>query len=536
MIRKLEDLYYYSSIIVLTLLLLSYFFTSGKTAGHQDPYGIPSVTPSELVETEEGTRCYSFPGNLFHLKNETLVFQTSHQLVEVYADGGLVYSVEAENTRFGNTTGTRWNFVDIPAGAEEVQVRLTNIYPSSPHSNTSFYYGNGGDIYRGLLRNSFLPMLLSLLHIVIGVCMVIFWLLINNKAPINRALVFLGMLALCIGLWWFLESDMSMLLLKNRVSASYSSFVLLMFLLMPFASFIRELLETNDTKGWYIIFVYSVANLVVTLILQTLQIADLQQTLITTYIGFGLLLVYTVYSVIRAIHIHGLTKLLLLNTACLVLLSFSLIFDLANQYIHWTLAGQLGKLGFTLYTIITGIATSSSALKQMEEGKKAVYYKELVNTDILTGLNNRNAYITDIHSGGFGSDSAVVLFDLNELKHANDVLGHAMGDKYLKDSAKLISAVFGDRGKCYRIGGDEFCAILRDTGEAEVRERISLLKQKQEEYNRASQKLSMKIACGYAMYEPERDHNLETTRSRADQEMYLDKAVMKRPAGLPAEP
>ena len=103
-----------------------------------------------------------------------------------------------------------------------------------------------------------------------------------------------------------------------------------------------------------------------------------------------------------------------------------------------------------------------------------------------------------------------------------------MGDQYLKDSAKLISVVFGSSGKCYRIGGDEFCVILRNTGESELKTMISVLKEKQEEYNRVSSKLSMKIACGYAMYQPGQDADFETARSRADQRMYQDKSIMKQ--------
>jgi diguanylate cyclase (GGDEF)-like protein len=54
----------------------------------------------------------------------------------------------------------------------------------------------------------------------------------------------------------------------------------------------------------------------------------------------------------------------------------------------------------------------------------------------------------------------IVTFDLNNLKQCNDQYGHRAGDEYIINAAHIIEDNFERYGKCYRIGGDEFCCII----------------------------------------------------------------------------
>lgn len=94
------------------------------------------------------------------------------------------------------------------------------------------------------------------------------------------------------------------------------------------------------------------------------------------------------------------------------------------------------------------------------------------NTDELTKLLNRHAYETELHEietqekeGKLQPDFAYISLDLNGLKNTNDTLGHAAGDELLRGAAACIKSAFGDYGKIFRTGGDEFQAILSASGE-----------------------------------------------------------------------
>lgn len=88
------------------------------------------------------------------------------------------------------------------------------------------------------------------------------------------------------------------------------------------------------------------------------------------------------------------------------------------------------------------------------------------NTDELTGVYNRHAYEQDIlhiEKNGIGDDLWFIGFDLNGLKRVNDVKGHSAGDELIIAMSDCIKDAISKYGKVYRVGGDEFTAILRCT-------------------------------------------------------------------------
>jgi diguanylate cyclase (GGDEF)-like protein len=58
------------------------------------------------------------------------------------------------------------------------------------------------------------------------------------------------------------------------------------------------------------------------------------------------------------------------------------------------------------------------------------------------------------------------MFDLDHFKSINDTYGHAHGDTVLRVFAEVARKNLPDRNAFYRLGGEEFCAILPQTSEA----------------------------------------------------------------------
>jgi diguanylate cyclase (GGDEF)-like protein len=89
---------------------------------------------------------------------------------------------------------------------------------------------------------------------------------------------------------------------------------------------------------------------------------------------------------------------------------------------------------------------------------------EQVRTDPLTGLGNRGGMQLDIEpliaGASAESPAAIYLFDLNGFKHYNDTFGHPAGDELLAGLGARLRDAAADDGAVYRIGGDEFCALL----------------------------------------------------------------------------
>jgi two-component system cell cycle response regulator len=86
-------------------------------------------------------------------------------------------------------------------------------------------------------------------------------------------------------------------------------------------------------------------------------------------------------------------------------------------------------------------------------------------TDGLSGLANRRKLMRDLDIAVAEADDerrrTLVFFDLNGFKRYNDTFGHAAGDALLARLGAALREAIGDRGRAYRLGGDEFCLLLK---------------------------------------------------------------------------
>jgi diguanylate cyclase (GGDEF)-like protein/putative nucleotidyltransferase with HDIG domain len=84
--------------------------------------------------------------------------------------------------------------------------------------------------------------------------------------------------------------------------------------------------------------------------------------------------------------------------------------------------------------------------------------------DALTGLPNRRALQVDLEDSlartERGETAVLILFDLDGFKHYNDSFGHQAGDALLVRMGGALERDLSAHGTAYRMGGDEFCALL----------------------------------------------------------------------------
>jgi diguanylate cyclase (GGDEF)-like protein len=125
------------------------------------------------------------------------------------------------------------------------------------------------------------------------------------------------------------------------------------------------------------------------------------------------------------------------------------------------LIGLIGGLAtlWLLWRVERGLDASrraASLSKQAERlGKEASH-------DLLTGLPNRRQLLRDLADTlDDRKPAALALIDLDGFKTYNDTFGHVQGDLLLERLGEKLAAAVA-RGCAYRLGGDEFCALLAD--------------------------------------------------------------------------
>ena len=159
---------------------------------------------------------------------------------------------------------------------------------------------------------------------------------------------------------------------------------------------------------------------------------------------------------------------------------------------------------------------------------------ELAHKDALTGLKNKTAYNKEIARldddiAARRADFAIVMIDVNFLKRVNDTYGHEYGNIYLINAGKLVCSVFGAEN-VYRIGGDEFVALIVGDNLAHCDEKVSALRGTIDKLQSAKnlqpwEKIS--AAIGVAHYQAGVDQSADSVFKRADTLMYENKLAMK---------
>lgn len=165
-------------------------------------------------------------------------------------------------------------------------------------------------------------------------------------------------------------------------------------------------------------------------------------------------------------------------------------------------------------------------------GVEAVRQAKMAYLDEQTGLKNRRAFEWHLEAvfekANAQQNPSLVVFDVNNLKKINDLYGHQAGDILIREVADVIRNTFRSDAVCFRIGGDEFAAVMETRKQplACYRERFS---ENLRNFNDISV-LTLSIAAGSSdLYRPDgRKQSIDEWKEKADEAMYDNKKKMKK--------
>ncbi|MGZ6793147.1 MAG: diguanylate cyclase domain-containing protein, partial [Mycobacteriales bacterium] len=151
---------------------------------------------------------------------------------------------------------------------------------------------------------------------------------------------------------------------------------------------------------------------------------------------------------------------------------------------------------------------------------------QLADHDVLTGLLSRRRFAEELEqavkgAGRFGG-GAVLMIDMDGLKHANDTYGHSVGDALLVALADTLRGRLRETDVSARLGGDEFAVILPGadelTAQAVAAELLGDLGRMAPLGTRLSASIGITLLGG-----PDRDRTAEDVITEADMAMYAAK-------------
>ena len=143
-------------------------------------------------------------------------------------------------------------------------------------------------------------------------------------------------------------------------------------------------------------------------------------------------------------------------------------------------------------------------------------------TDALTGLGNRKSVFQALErelSDGSREKLVLAILDLDGFKQYNDTFGHPAGDALLRRLGTSLAEAVSGHGRAYRLGGDEFCILVKADDETAD----GIVESAREALSEQGEGFSVSASCGAVML-PGLATDASDALRLADHAMYEEKA------------
>lgn len=462
------------------------------------------------------------------LDNMRFCMKSVDTFFEILADGELIYTYRpTQSTLLGSSYGMYIHAVPFPQDTSVLTLDLTPIYPDSPPAILGAVIEDPGMFMCDLFKDGIFGFCICLMMLVLGIIMIISGAFTYRSQNSGHHIeVFtLGVFAVLVAVWSVNDTLLLQILTQSPALIRLLNYLTLIFLPYFIVSFIASATNNHKTPLLPALFVIICINFVLNITLTVTGVSDYFHLVKISQAVIVIALLMAAYFVISAV-LHKQVEKRFLRTFLvgLCFISVGSIIDLirfrssSNVMQVTSLYARMGSLLFLLLIGMYLIQENRRILLQNSESLELLAY-----TDGLTGLKNRLAFnkASSSLSGDPDARYMIMQFDINDLKKVNDGYGHTEGDRHIVAAAEIIRSSILDSGDCYRVGGDEFIAIITASDiEQAAQNTIELMESMTEEYNvREDPPMKLDIAYGMADFSAS-DGDMEKSLRLADRRMY----------------
>ena len=457
----------------------------------------------------------------------------------VLADGEVVYTYQPEqHPLLGKSYGMYIHSVPVPENTSVITLELTSIFADAPPAILGAVIEDPGMFMCDLFNEGIPGFCICLLMMILGVIMIVSGASTlrggNGGQPIE---VFtLGIFAVLVALWSVNDTLILQVLTQSPAIIRLLNYITLIFLPYFIVSFIASAANKHKTPLLPVLFAIICINFILNVSLTVTGVSDyfdlvkLSQGVIVIALAMA---IYLVISAVRRKQIEKRFLRVFIVGICSISVGAVvdlLIFRLSSNVLQST--SLYARMGSLLFLMLIGFYLIQENRHIQIENSRAL--EQLAYVDGLTGMKNRLAFnkaalsLRESLPKDPDAKYMIIQFDINDLKKVNDIYGHAEGDRHISGAAGIIRDSICELGDCYRVGGDEFIAVIAGAdAEETAKNAIDIMEKLTEEYNAGEKPpVMLDIAYGMAAFTVS-DGDMEKAARLADQRMYECKRIKK---------
>lgn len=503
------------------------------------------IKPDKLNQVEDSAPYKKI--SIFHIlpqnltEGNSLCFRSKNIFFKVKIDGATVYEpYAAKSAIYTNSYGTNWHFVTLPSDAsgKMLEVEYYRVYDHGRASMDSIFLGPASGVIIRTWQDKLISFITCILLLFVALLLIIADIPINMMSDKNHELRYLGLFALSISIWCLSETHLIQFFMGDSRTMQVISCCSLMLIPIPTMLYLDAAFHLR-TK-WLLPAVYSLSVLefVCCWLLHFLQIADIHETMFCSHILLAIAATILFATIFKNTFFMAEEKsksiFRLLRTIGFCSISLAAIIDIIRYYTgNSSDSAMFVRIGLLLFIVCFGSSSLEKTIYAVKLGAQSEIISQLAYKDGLTKIGNRTAF--NEHFAALEQTEAtdgigIIIFDVNNLKTVNDTLGHPAGDDMIVRASQVICTAFDNAdAKCYRIGGDEFAAILQGKDlQSRYQSGIEQFYISLEQYNATPDKqYILQIAHGFAVYDGQTAATLKDIYERADSLMYENKQYLK---------
>ena len=466
-----------------------------------------------------------------------LRFLSHYSAATISIDGKELYQYGKRAATSGTMVGCGFHYVMLPndAAGSILEVKLELTESNAFTSIDRVLIETNGKVITDFVYANRMTLCISIFLIVFGCILVLIAVFAQVYHPEFRWLLWISLFSVTIGVWISCNYHLIQLFSQDFAMNSMLEYIALYLAPVPIMIFFFEISSEMRFKRMVFCILSACSGLffVVSILLQITNIAHLPAQLTLFQ---GLLIAYAPFILMTALrHNKDDNRMLRMISLGIMILVFFSVAELLRYNIQKYLnrdflegVNSLLPLGTLLFITMLIISYCVSMVDHMYVKAERELLLKMAYSDELTNIHNRAKCEEVLQELEYDKDGYAILnMDLNNLKQINDSLGHACGDRLLKDFAAILVKTFAADGTVGRMGGDEFIVILPRISKVRLQGRLEVMEEMMARQNVREKDIRLSVAWGYAFSTECAGGDTQAVYDLADQRMYKMKRSMK---------